>query len=147
METVLRQRLRDTPCKVQGGEMRVFVEKENLYTYADALIVCGRPEFRKNDEFNLMNPAVWFEVLSPSTSHYDRGLKFERYKKLSFFREYILIDSKRVLVEHFVKDAEGIWQLQRIQSLEEDLLIEMSGTRLSLKEIYEDTLFLKLTTD
>jgi Uma2 family endonuclease len=130
---------------VRGGDMRVFVEKENLFTYPDALIVCGQREFFENDEFNLMNPSVLFEVLSPSTSDYDRGSKFERYKKLSSFQEYILIDSKRVWVEHFVKDATGAWQSRKIQSLDDDLLIETTGTRLSLNEIYEETLFPKLT--
>lgn len=145
LQSSLKPQLKGTPCKVTGGEMRVFVEKENLFTYPDALIVCGKREFRENDELNLMNPSVLFEVLSPSTSDYDRELKFERYKQLSTFREYILIDSKRVLVEHFVKDTEGVWQSQRIMSLEEELLIKTTGTRLSLKEIYEETQFPKLT--
>jgi Uma2 family endonuclease len=67
------------------------------------------------------------------------------YKALPSLKEYILVDSKMLMVEQFAKNAEGMWQSRKVNSLNEDLLIETTGTRLSLKEIYEDTLFPKLT--
>ncbi|WP_431212981.1 Uma2 family endonuclease [Puia sp. P3] len=137
----LRSRFSDKTCHVLGSDMRVFIEAEDLFTYLDALIFCGEPEFRQNDQYNLMNPKVLFEVLSPSTKGYEKNTKFELYKSLPSFREYILIDSKMVMVQQMVKNAEGVWQSRRIESLEEDLLIETTGTRVPLKEIYEETRF------
>jgi phenylacetic acid degradation protein/carnitine operon protein CaiE len=143
----LQSRLEESPCEVIAGAMRVFIEKEEMFTYPDALIVCGEAEFFENDQYNLTNPSVLFEVLSPSTKLYDQGEKFERYKALPSFKEYILIDSRKVMVEHFVKNAEGVWQSRKIQSMEEDLLIETTGTRISLREIYRKTLFPRLTAE
>jgi phenylacetic acid degradation protein len=141
----LRSKLDDKSCRVPGSDMRVFIEAEDLFTYPDALIFCGEPEFRQNDQYNLMNPMVLFEILSPSTKGYDKETKFGLYKSLPSFKEYILIDSKIVMVEQFVKNAEGVWQSRKIQNTDDDLLIETTGTRLSLKEIYEETLLPKLT--
>ena len=141
----LRSKLDDKSCRVLGSDMRVFIEAEDLFTYPDALIFCGEPEFRQNDQYNLMNPMVLFEILSPSTKGYDKETKFGLYKSLPSFKEYILIDSKIVMVEQFVKNAEGVWQSRKIQNTDDDLLIETTGTRLSLKEIYEETLVPKLT--
>ncbi|MBS1603045.1 MAG: Uma2 family endonuclease, partial [Bacteroidetes bacterium] len=44
----LRLRLDGKPCESIAGAMRVFVEKEDLFTYPDAMIVCGEPEFYEN---------------------------------------------------------------------------------------------------
>jgi phenylacetic acid degradation protein len=144
---ILGGKLYGGPCRVLGSDMRILVEEEELFTYPDALIVCGEPQFWQNDQYHLINPTVLFEVLSPSTRDYDRETKFDLYKTLHSFKEYILVDSKMVTVEQFIKNAEGLWQSRKISSLDEDLLLETTGTRLSLKEIYGGTLFPKLSTE
>ena len=141
----LHPKLKNSPCKVFGSDMRIYVEANDLFTYPDLSIVCGEPVTRDNDEFNLMNPSVIIEVLSPSTKEYDRGQKFGLYKGLSTLREYVLIDSRSVLVEQFVKNADKGWGLQRYSQLEENLLIGAAGVAISLTEIYEQTQFPKLT--
>jgi phenylacetic acid degradation protein len=141
----LHPKLKNSPCKVFGSDMRIYVEANELFTYPDLSIVCGEPVTRDNDEFNLMNPSVIIEVLSPSTKEYDRGQKFRLYKGLSTLREYVLIDSRSVLVEQFVKNANKEWGLQRYSQLEENLLIGAAGIAISLTEIYEQTQFPKLT--
>lgn len=69
----LGNRLDGTPCRALGSDMRVKVEETGLYTYPDAVIVCG--EAKVNDQFRdtLLNPRIVFEVLPPSTERYDRG--------------------------------------------------------------------------
>jgi len=41
----------------------------------------------------LLNPVLIVEVLSDSTEAYDRGRKFEHYRKLESLMEYVLIAS------------------------------------------------------
>jgi Uma2 family endonuclease len=142
---LLCPKLKNSPCQVFGSDLRVYVEANGLFTYPDLSIVCGEPVTRENDEFNLMNPSGIIEVSSPSTKEYDRGDKFKLYQELSTLREYVLIDSKSVLVEQFVKNANGEWILQRYNEPEEFLQIETVGISLSLKEIYDRTQFPKLT--
>jgi len=72
--------------------MRVHTPRTGLYTYPDAVVVCGEPKFLDKKETTLLNPTVIVEVLSPSTEAYDRGRKFEHYQSIDSLREYLLID-------------------------------------------------------
>ena len=53
----------------------------------------------------LLNPTLIVEVLSESTKDYDRGAKFEQYRKIESFVEYVLIAQDKCHVEHFVRQA------------------------------------------
>ena len=136
-------KLKDKPCQVLPSEMRVMVEENTLITYPDISIVCGEPIFLKDDEMELTNPVVIIEILSPSTEAYDRGEKFKLYQELSSFTEYILVDSQSILVEQFVKDPHGNWDLRKKQQPDELLTIETAGVSVSLHDIYEKVRFLK----
>ena len=137
-------KLRNSPCRPFNSEQRIFVENNELFTYPDLSIVCGPPITRDNDGFNLMNPSVIVEVLSPSTKAYDQGDKFTLYQELPTFREYLLIDSQSVLVEQFIKKEEGEWILRRFTTLADTFLLETTKTPISLEEIYEGTGFPKM---
>jgi Uma2 family endonuclease len=105
--------------------------------------VCGNPEFYHEDNWHLTNPCVIVEVLSPSTQSYDRGKKFDLYQGLPSFREYILIDSRSVLVEHYFKNAADNWALNRHDKKEETLEIATVAVSLPLTDIYEKVRFLQ----
>src|SRR5688500_6795122 len=68
-------RLMDRPCEAHGSDFRIKIEATGLYTYADAVILCGGPQFEDAERDTLLNPIVIFEVLSDSTEKYDRGIK------------------------------------------------------------------------
>ncbi len=140
----LGTKLKGSPCEVFISEQRVHVKANTLFTYPDLSIVCGEPDFYKNDEFNLLNPAVIIEVLSPSTKNYDRGEKFKLYKGLPSLTEYLVFDSRSVLVEQFVKDEKGNWSLRKYDQLSDEFVVETTGSPLTLEEIYRRTQFSKL---
>jgi hypothetical protein len=66
------------------------------------------------------------------------------YKGLGSFREYILVDSKSVQLEHFVKNEGGVWTIRKYERIEDSLIMLTTGITLSLEEIYEETEFPKL---
>jgi Uma2 family endonuclease len=142
----LGHKLRGGGCQTFTGDFRVFVEANELFTYPDLSIVCGKPLTRDDDEMHLMNPTVLIEVLSPSTKDYDRGDKFRLYQELPSLQEYILVDSKSVLLEQFVKNAAGDWIARRHSRLTDVVRMETTGAELALEEIYEGTQFPKLST-
>jgi Uma2 family endonuclease len=72
---------------------------------------------------------------------YDRGTKFELYKGLVSLREYILVDSRSVLVEQFCKDGEGRWVFRKYDQLIDRIVVEAVGVELTLEEIYENVRF------
>lgn len=103
--------LRDKPCRPRGSDQRVKIPETGLYTYPDALVVCGQPQYEDEKRTTLLNPTVLVEVLSESTESYDRGKKFRHYRSIPSFRDYLLVAQDDVWVEHYVRAADGAWML------------------------------------
>ena len=98
-------------CFVYPSDMRIHVPATRLYTYPDVSVVCGKPEFADEMEDMILNPVVLVEVLSPSTESYDRGKKFESYRSIPSFLDYLLVAQDRVLVEHYRRQPGRGWLL------------------------------------
>jgi Uma2 family endonuclease len=132
----LNQFVESKPCTAFTSDMRLFVEEAELYTYPDVMVVCGRPQFAQNRIDTLTNPIVIVEVLSRSTRGYDRGQKFEFYRTIETFEDYVLIDQDRVHIEYFHKLADGRWILAVFNTLEATLTIESIDFEIPLSRIY-----------
>lgn len=135
----LGKKLEDKPCQPYGSDLRVHIEKNTLFTYPDITVVCGDPEFRNNDDWNLTNPTIIFEVLSPSTKNYDRGDKFKLYRDIPTLKEYILVDSEAISIEAFYINKNGLWELKEYKTINETLELNSINVSLKLTDIYEDT--------
>lgn len=131
----LREALRRRRCEVYPSDMRVRVPATGLYTYADALVVCDAPLFEDAEEDTLLNPTVLVEVLSKSTASYDRGEKFENYRTIPSFKEYVLVSQQKVLIEHFVRQADDSW-LMRERRAGERLDLASIRCSIAVDEIY-----------
>ncbi len=138
----LWNKLKGRPCNPHLADLRIYIENVGLFTYPDISVTCGEALTLNNDNFNLLNPVVIFEVLSPSTRNYDRAEKFNLYKNIPSFREYILVDSESVLAEHHFINQRGNWALEEYRNLDDVLDITSLGVSLSLQEIYEEVKFL-----
>jgi phenylacetic acid degradation protein/carnitine operon protein CaiE len=125
-------------CDVLGSDQRVHVPANSFFTYPDLTIVCDQPTFY-TDKMSLTNPSVIIEVLSPTTKDYDRTTKFRLYQDVPTFQEYILIDSRSVLVEHHYKNANGEWICQTWDQFTDHLAIKIAGVTLLLSDIYKST--------
>ena len=95
----LGQKLRGKPCRPFNSDQRIHIEKNTLFTYPDISIICGDIITLNDDDWNVLNPTVIIEVLSPSTKNYDRGEKFKLYRDIVTLKEYILIDSTSIHIE------------------------------------------------
>ena len=113
-------------------------QKRTTPAYSSAAVVAANSEDAAIIEGA---PVLAVEILSPSTREYDRGDKFRFYQSQSTLREYILVDSQSVLVEHFTKTEQG-WTLQKFDQLNDILRIGIAGVEISLKAIYEKVTFL-----
>ena len=51
-------------CTVYTSDMRVQVSETGLYTYPDAILVCGERQWVDPSHTTLLNPTVIIEVLS-----------------------------------------------------------------------------------
>jgi len=59
-----------------------MAEAINFLTYPGISIICDDIQTLNNDEWNVTNPRVVIEVLSPSTKNYNRGDKFMLYRSI-----------------------------------------------------------------
>jgi Uma2 family endonuclease len=107
-----------------------------MYAYPDVVVVCGDAQFRDAELDTLLNPTLIVEVLSETTKNYDRGEKFERYRLIPSFREYLLVAQDKVHVERFVKRDDGTWILSETNSLADTVELASIDCRLQLSEIY-----------
>lgn len=108
--------LREGPCQVLLSNMRIKVRATGLYTYPDALVVCGKADLEDDARDTLLNPTVLVEVLSDSSEAYDRGKKFEQYRSIPSFTEYLLVAQDQVLIEHFSRQADDSWVLREARA-------------------------------
>lgn len=133
----LHGQLRQRPCTVYATDLRLKVHASSLYTYPDVVVVCGEPRFDDDQRDTLVNPTLIVEVLSESTQDYDRGGKFAQYRKIPSFAEYVLVAQDECHVEHFVKQADGLWLLSETDRLEDMLTLSSIECTLFLSDIYE----------
>src|SRR5262245_54040660 len=96
----LHAQLRKKPCIVYPSDMRLKFTKTGLFPYPDISVACDTPQFEDDD--TLLNPILIVEVLSSSTENYDRGKKFQHYRTIASFREYLLISQDSYRIEHYV---------------------------------------------
>ncbi len=73
------------------------------------------PDFdRSQSPPTLTNPKLIVEVLSESTSTFDRGDKLEAYRRLASVEEILLADSRERAVTHHRRQADGSWLVRSL---------------------------------
>jgi Uma2 family endonuclease len=131
--------LKGKNCRPYGSDMRVNIPENTLFTYPDISIYCGDVVTLDDDENTATQPTVIFEILSPSTMNYDRGVKFMLYRAIPSLRDYVLVESESIHAEHFAINKEGLWQLKEYNNINDEILIKTLDVKLLLSEIYERT--------
>ena len=139
--TVLSTRLKGCSCRVYDSDMRVKVQASGLYTYPDVSIARGEDQLEDEHEDTLLNPTIIFEVLSESREAYDRGKKFEIYRRLPSLCEYILVNQFKPLVEQFIRQESGQWILRDVEGLEEKLTLPSIDVTIAMADVYSDIRF------
>ena len=103
-------------CRVYASDMRLFIPATGLYTYADTTVVCGTADLTSDNPPALRNPDILFEVLSDATESYDRGDKFANYRTIPSLSHYLLVAQKKILVEHFTRQADETWNMRELRA-------------------------------
>ena len=132
--------LSDSPCNAYPADVRVVIEAADMATYPDLSIVCGPEQQSKAFGHSITNPTVLFEVLSPTTQAYDRGVKFDQYRKLPSLREFVLI-SQHAMVVDLYRLENGQWVFHPLRGEEAVLSLNSAGIEIPLREIYRGVRF------
>lgn len=133
----LHTQLRKRPCEIYPSDMRVKVTPTGLYIYPDVVIVCGEPVFDDEQKDTLVNPKVLVEVLSKSTASYDRGEKFEHYRKLKSLAEYLVVAQNKYHLEHYVRQPDDQWLLSETDEIQKTIHLPSIECDLALVDVYD----------
>ncbi|MBV9756551.1 MAG: Uma2 family endonuclease [Alphaproteobacteria bacterium] len=131
LRSILRERLRGTPCRVRGPTLKI--EVAGRIRYPDAFVYCSDVP---RGETVIREPVVVFEVLSPGTSHTDRIDKLREYQATPSIRRYVILEQDRIAATVFARlDADFV-----ARALTGDDVLQMPeiGIELVLADIYAD---------
>ncbi|MEH2112331.1 Uma2 family endonuclease [Nostoc sp.] len=135
--------------RVFMGDVRLWILQKRTYTYPDVMILAGEPEFFNNRKDIILNPQIIVEVLSKSTKGYDspaetlceREDKFQAYRAISTFQEYLLIDQTRIHVDQFSKTGKKQWALREYDEEDEAIALVTVPFEISLQDLYNKVKF------
>ncbi len=132
---------KDKKYVVLGDGQKIYIEAENVAVYPDALVIFEKPIFYQNREDILLNPLLVVEVLSRKTGLYDRTAKFDLYQSIPSFKEYVLIDPKKISVETRYREAEDLWRITAHNTENQQITLKSLDVVLSMSDIYENVNF------
>jgi len=136
---LLKQSLKDTPCRTYISDMKVNIEKANAFFYPDVLVTCNAKD--RDSALFKQHPVFIAEVLSPSTEAFDRGQKFSAYRQLESLQTYWLIDSGTMSVDCFNRRDNNEWLLHGYENAAEIVRMPALDLEWPLQSLYEEVLF------
>jgi Uma2 family endonuclease len=126
---------------IRGGQQLVYLPTLNFGLYPDALVVSENPQYFDKNEVLLINPTLIVEVLSKSTKKYDRTDKFDEYRTLESFKEYVLIDQKRCHIEIRYRETPDTWRYTEVSDLQGSIFLKSLNCSISVTDIYDNINF------
>ena len=133
---LLGNQLRGKPCKPQTQDQAIRLPNQRVRR-PDLLVECGSPAL---DSMEADEPRVVVEVLSPSTTRYDRFQKLEEYKTHPAIRVILLIDTEAPQLTVWRREGDA-WGRTELQGLEAVVELPEIGAKLPLPELYEGVTF------
>ena len=97
------------PYRVFVADQRIWIPEKRIYAYPDVMVVEGKIKLQEGRKDTIINPLFIAEVLSDSTKKYDIGDKFDSYRTIPTFQEYILIAQDKIHLDHYYKTEPNKW--------------------------------------
>lgn len=85
----------------------------------------------------MLNPVLIVEVLSESTQDYDRGEKFQRYRKLPSLMEYLTVAQDAPRIEQWNRQQDDRWRRAESNGMDASIQLTTIDCVLPLAEIYD----------
>jgi Uma2 family endonuclease len=128
---------------VFGSQQLIYLPEFNFSLYPDVLAVAETPQYWDKNDVLLINPLLIVEVLSKSTSKYDRTGKFEAYKTLPSFQEYVLINPEKCQIEVRFREAHDLWRNTNYTNMSDIIKLKSIGCEIDISLIYANITFKK----
>ncbi|AFZ44523.1 protein of unknown function DUF820 [Halothece sp. PCC 7418] len=137
LNALLRVNLRGQPYSIFVADQRLWIPNFNIYTYPDVMVVSHPVKLQEGRNDTVTNPLMIAEVLSKSTKSYDKDEKFEAYRSLSTFQEYLLIDQYKQHLEYYSKVDIQRWLFCEYTNPEDKITLSSVPVEFQLFDLYE----------
>jgi Uma2 family endonuclease len=137
LTAALKNHLRGKGCKVSMADAKLGVSEKGSFHYPDVMVTCDERDRRATKV--IYHPCLVVEVLSPGTEAFDRGKKFQNYRRISTLKEYVLIDAREMSVERFRRNENGVWELDHYREGTEVNLTSVDFS-FPVEMLYEDVI-------
>lgn len=133
--SIIKPHLRGSGCKTYNPDCRVNILGTSNYVYPDLSVTCDDRD--REHEYYITYPCLVVEVLSSGTEAYDRGKKFEKYRRNPNLVDYVLASSEEMAIDIYHKNDAGEWI---ILSYREGDIVELKsiGLRVAIEQVYEE---------
>lgn len=128
--------LKGKVCEEFQSDLKIKEKISGLFTYPDVVVIRGEPEFYDDEKDVVFNPAVIMEVLSKSTETYDRGFKFEWYRRIETLKDYFMVSQDKISIEYYTRNDDDSWTLKEFKKINQNIEIKSIGCILELKDVY-----------
>ena len=135
LSALLKSHLRGGRCRHFVQDLKAQITRRSRYYYPDLMVTCDDRD--KLDRYVKRHYKMIIEVLSDSTERFDRGKKFEDYRRSPLLEEYVLISQNRMNVEVYRRNAAGRWELQAYHEGDRVELVSV-GLEFAIADLYED---------
>jgi Uma2 family endonuclease len=143
---IIKPHLRGSGCKTYNSDCRVNILNTCNYTYPDLSVTC---DSRDNSSTQYITyPCLIVEVLSDSTEAYDRGKKFEKYRRNPILVDYVLASSDEMAIDIYHKNDAGDWLILNYRFPTGDAArtgdrveLKSIGLSLPIEQFYEEIVF------
>ena len=141
--TILNVALYQKNYFVSNSDTKIHIPQLNSFVYPDAVVVFEKPEFYANRNDVVVNLLLIVEVASPSTKEYDRSLKYQRYKTLPSFKEYVLVEQAQPWVIASYRIADRTWKDTEAGTLDASVYLQSVDCTIEMQRIYHGIQFNK----
>ena len=125
-------------CRIFQENVKVQITSERDYTYPDVMLTNDTRD--AESEYIIKYPLAIFEVLSKTSRLEDTSDKFIRYKNIESLRNYILVDSEKMVVEVRTKREDGTWEAASYVEADERFPVPVLEAELAFSDVYEGAL-------
>ncbi|MGK7946629.1 MAG: Uma2 family endonuclease [Microcystaceae cyanobacterium] len=122
----------NTNCRFHSGNVKVNYQ-DQYYYYPDAFVTCDERD--RQDRYLKRYPKLIAEVLSSSTSTFDKGEKFNDYQQIETLEEYLLISQESQRVECRRCTSVGNWETT-IYEMGDQVILESIGLEFAIADLY-----------
>jgi Uma2 family endonuclease len=136
--------LRGGGCSLYPQDIKAQIFNRSRFYYPDLMVTCDDRD--REDRYVKRYYKLIIEVLSESTEGFDRGEKFEDYRRSESLEEYVLVSQNRMNVEIYRRNVAGRWELEAYRGGDRVELVSLA-LGFAIEDLYEDVVLPKRVED